>query len=214
LPPEEIERRNRDEEAAIKLAAPRLAETGIRDKFRQRAAARHYAGKPSSLLDVSTDAEVAAFFATVGGTGRPAEKGRYGMLWAIDLGPLADLLSLEATKITGGWKVSLGDQRDHWGVNKQILDERNLPAVKFEIIDVELPLPRPTAQKGRFVSLEGVDGKPLPTEVELVWWSLLERWAYPTAFIQSGSIYENPEMNITAGTLLPTNDPFLTLAQP
>lgn len=211
LSAEEMDRRVRDEQDAVRRAGTRLPVPAAWDDLMQRAAVRHYAGAPSSLLDVTIDLEIAAFFATGGGSA-PASPGQYGTLWAIDLYALARLLSVAVGKTPGGWKVSLAEQREQWGVNKEILEKLHLPAVKLSLFDVDLPLPRPTAQKARFITLEGGDGNPLSTDVELIWWSLLERWAYPTAFIHGGAIYENPGKKVTGSALLPEDDPYLALA--
>jgi hypothetical protein len=153
------------------------------------------------------DIEVAAFFAT--GAGNPVPAGQLGMLWAMDVNFLKQFFSMNVETLPEGWIITLNDRRDEWGDNKAILDEFGLLPGRFKIHAVELDLPRPRAQKGRFLSLEDEEGKPLPLVSEILWWSILERWLAPIGFIQDGSIYENKSRGITKDLLLPASDPYL-----
>ncbi len=204
----ELQDRDAKEQAALNKIAehPELRHLSV---FQQRAAARHYAGVPSSLLDVTTDLEVAAFFAT--GAGEPVAAGQLGMLWAMDMNFLKQYFGMKVRSLPEGWIITLKDRRDEWGDNKKILDEFGLLPGQFNLHAVELKLPRPQAQKGRFISLETEDGKPLPPESEVLWWSMLERWLCPISFIQDGSCYTNEGKAITKENLLPKDDPYLAL---
>lgn len=205
LPEDELHRRDALECAAVERAS-QVPDIASLDPFRKRAAVRHYSRVPSPLLDVSTHPEIAAFFAT-GGASQPPKPGKIGMLWAIDLNFLADLFSLKTTSIPGGEKMSMTEQRDKWGDNKQMFEEYGVLPTRLELASVELPFRRPQAQHARFLSLAGEDGAPLPLKTELTWWSIIERWAYACAFIQDGHTYENPEHNITAAALWPDTEP-------
>jgi hypothetical protein len=209
LSAEVVGERDEKEQVAIAAAKERFKEVADWDTFRLQAAVRHYTRVPSPLLDVSEDPEVAAFMATLGYQDDGEE--RYGMLWAVDIGRLKGLFAHEVVKVPGGEKIILTDQRQLWGDNQRFLDEQNLPPVRIEIVNVELPLPRPTAQKGRFLSIQGAAGQPIPMEAELVWWSMIERWSYGVAFIQTGVVYENLQTGVTKAQLLPDNDPYLAL---
>jgi hypothetical protein len=209
LPAEMVRGRDELERECVRHARARFSEIESLDEFRRRAAVRHYGGVVSSLVDVTEDPEIAAFFAS-GSTPDPDEQ-RYGMLWAVDIGELARLFAYEVVKVEGGEKIILTDQRQLWGDNKMFFEEQNLPPIRIEIVNVDLPLPRPTAQRGRFLSIEGGDGQPLPIAAELIWWSLIERWSYAVAFIQTGERYENVQTDITEERLFPKDDPYLAL---
>lgn len=209
LPPAEIEERERREVEAIERAK-RFPDIAALDEYRQRAAVRHYAGVPSSLLDVSADPEVAAFFATGAGSG--VKPGQLGMLWAIELDHIQRLFAPKVTSAPGGWKATFTDNRSAWGVNERMLDDYGVPPAQFEIRAVDLPLHRPTAQSGRFVGIESLAGSPMSVKGQLTWWSLFERWSYMVGFVQDGKTYENPERGITLSNLLPRDDPHIRLA--
>ena len=98
-------------------------------------------------------------------------------------------------------------QRDTWGVNKQLFEGYGVLPTRLELAMVELPFPRPQAQYARFFSLAKESGASLPAKTELTWWSIIERHAYGCAFIQDGRTYENPDHNITAASLWPVDDP-------
>ena len=201
----ELRRRDDIESSALDRAS-RITEAAQMDAFRKRAAVRHYSGAPSPLLDVSTNPEVAAFFATGGGS-HPVPAGRIGLLWAIDLNLLDDLFSLEIASILGGLKTTMTEQRDKWGDNKAMFEEFGVLPTRLEIASVELPFARPQAQQARFFSLAAEDGRNLPLKTELTWWSIIERRAYACAFIHDGHTYENPRHNITTAALLPKDEP-------
>ena len=118
---EDIHRRDTVERAAVERASqlPEIASLG---PFQRRAAVRHYSCVLSPLLDVSTNPEVAAFFATGGASSAPAP-GTIGMLWAIDLSFFQDLFLLKTTSIPGGEKINMTEPRDKWGVNKRLFED-------------------------------------------------------------------------------------------
>jgi hypothetical protein len=205
LPNEELRSRDALEVAAIDRACS-VSEVAGLDPFRRRAAVRHYSGALSPLLDLSTDPEVAAFFATGGASRQPAP-GTIGALWAIDVNFLADLFSIKTTSIPGGEKMTLTERRDEWGDNKAMFEKFGALPTRLEFDSVQLPFQRPQAQHARFVSLAGEDGGPLPPKTELTWWSIIERRGYPCAFIQDGCTYENPDHNVTGAALWPENEP-------
>ena len=204
LSQEDIDGRDALERAAVERASqlPEIAALGL---FQRRAAVRHYSRVLSPLLDVSTNPEVAAFFAT-GGASRAPARGTIGMIWAIDLGLFQDLFSLGRTGISGGGQLNMIQQRETWGVNKRLFEEYGVLAKGLELALVELPLSRPQAQHARFFSLAQEGGASLSPKTELTWWSIIERRAYGCAFIQDGRIYENPKHNITADCLSPANE--------
>jgi len=189
--------------------ASQVPSVNFLDPFRIRSVVKHYTNVPSRLLDVTTDPEVAAFFAT--GGSKPPPIGKIGMLWAIDLNFLTDLFSLLVTGIEGGLKISLHEKRDKWGDNKKMFEDYGILQTQLEFSSVELPFKRPQAQKARFLSLSGEDGLPLPAFTELAWWSIIERRSYACAFLHDGKTYENPDHNITTEVLLP-EDKELSLA--
>lgn len=202
---ETLASRDAAERVALQQAT-QLSEVSSLDSLSQKAVVRHYAGVPSALIDVSTDPEVAAFFAS---NGSHVRTGQIGALWAIDLNLMATYLKFKIDKVGAVQKITLSDNREAWGVNKEILEDLNLPPIKFEIISVELPFKRPQAQKGKFLSILADDGSPLEARVEMTWWSLIERWSYMCAFIQDGTTYENPKNNILRQLLLPEDEPVL-----
>lgn len=208
VPPDELCQRDALERAAFERAS-RIPEVARLDDFRKRAAVRHYSGAPSALLDVSTDPEVAAFFAT--GASKPPSAGKIGMLWAIDLNFFTGLFSVEIASVPAGLRVTMREQRDSWGVNKEMFEKYGVLPTCLELVSVELPFRRPQAQRARFFSLSGEDGSQLPAFTELTWWSIIERRAYGCAFLHDGHTYENTSHNITHGALLP-NDEALTIA--
>jgi hypothetical protein len=85
------------EEKAVEVATARFPAIAVLDPFRRRATVRHYTGVPSALMDVSSDVEVAAFFATSGGVS-PA-RNTFGMMWAIDLGMLVRYFHLATSPV-------------------------------------------------------------------------------------------------------------------
>jgi hypothetical protein len=204
LKEEELCKRDAQEQADIERAA-KIAEIARLGEFQKRAAVRHYSGAPSSILDISTNPEVAAFFATGGGS-KPPRPGQIGMLWAIDLNFLAGLFSFEITSIPDGVRIRLREARDNWGDNKQMFQEQGILPACLELTSIALPFRRPLAQHARFFSLTGEDGAPLPLLTEMTWWSIIERRAYTCAFIQDGHTYENPSHNITQAALLPNDE--------
>ena len=204
---EDIHRRDALERAAVERAS-QLPEVASLGPFQRRAAVRHYSRVLSPLLDVSTNPEVAAFFAT-GGASRAPMSGTIGMIWAIDLSLFQDLFSLKKTSIPGGEQINMTQQRDTWGVNKRLFEDYGVLPTRLELTLVELPFPRPQAQHARFFSLAEENGAPLPPKTELTWWSIIERRAYGCAFIQDGRIYENPNHNITADSLSPATEPLV-----
>ena len=131
------------------------------------------------------------------------------MLWAIDLNFFQDLFSLKTTSIPGGEKTNMTEQQDKWGANKRLFEEYGILPTRLELTSVELPFQRPQAQNARFFSLAQENGEPLPPKTEFTWWSIIERRAYGCAFIQDGRIYENPNHNITADSLLPATEPLV-----
>jgi len=168
LTEEELRRRDACERAAVERAA-QVAEIAHLDEFQKRAAVRHYSGVPSPLLDLSTNAEVAAFFATGGGS-QPPSAGQIGMLWAIDLNFLAELFLFEIVSIPGGRKIRAREDRETWGVNKRMFEERGILPVCPEVTFAALPFQRPVAQDARFFSLRAEGGVQLPLLTELTWW--------------------------------------------
>jgi len=209
---EDIHRRHTVERAAIERTS-QLPEIAALGPFQRRAAVRHYSRVLSPLLDVSTNPEVAAFFAT-GGASRAPAAGTIGMIWAIDLSLFQDLFSLKKTSIPGGEQINMTQPRDTWGVNKRLFEDYGVLPTCLELALVELPFPRPRAQHACFFSLAEENGAPLPAKTELTWWSIIERRAYGCAFIQDGRVYENPNHNITVDSLWPATEPLVkALAQ-
>jgi hypothetical protein len=191
--------------AAIQRAS-QIAEVAGLDHFEQRACVRHYSDARSSLMDVSTNPEVAAFFATGGGSIHPPLAGQIGMLWAIDLNFLGDIFNFEITSIPRGVTIKAIEEREAWGDNKKMFEEQGILPVCPEFVSVALPFRRPLAQHARFISMSGEGGATLPLLTELTWWSILERRACVCAFIQDGHTYENPAHNITRDALLPADE--------
>jgi hypothetical protein len=206
---EELARRDVAEDGAVQRACSLEAVANL-DGFRKRAAVRHYGGVPSSLLDVSTDPEVAAFFATASSQSRA---GQIGMLWGIDLNFFTDIFSIEVGSVPGGIAMRLKETREGWGANKKMFEDYGVAPTAMELRSVELPFRRPQAQRARFLSLSGEGGSQLPTLSELTWWSIIERRAYMCAFLHDGSKYENPGHNISAATLLPSDEPLAATLQ-
>ena len=204
---DEIDRRDVLERAAVEQAS-QLPKVAALDPFQRRAAVRHYGHVLSPLLDVSTSPEVAAFFATGGASSAPAP-GTIGMLWAIDLSFFQDLFLLKTTRIPGGEKINMTEPQDKWGVNKRLFEEYGVLPTCLQLACIELPFPRPQAQRACFFSLAQENGTPLPAKTELTWWSIIERRAYGCAFIQDGRTYENPKHNITADSLWAVNEPLV-----
>jgi hypothetical protein len=187
--------------------ASQIAEVASLDEFQKRALVKHYSNAPSSLLDVSTNPEVAAFFATGGGANHQPLAGQIGLLWAIDLNFLDRLFSFEIATIQNGLKITAREERDKWGVNKEMFEESEIEPTCLEFTSVALPFRRPIAQYARFFSLAGGNGSPLPSLLtELTWWSIIERGSCACAFIQDGHIYENPSHGITRAALLPDHE--------
>lgn len=206
----ELNERDARERAALERAV-QIAEVERLDDFQKHAVVRHYSDAPSALLDVSTNPEVAAFFATGGGAQSPPAD-RIGMLWAIDLNVLDSLFSFEIASVPNGLKIKAREERDKWGVNKQMFEKWGIQPTCLELTFVALPFRRPLAQYARFFSLSGQDGAPLPPLLtELTWWSIIERVACGCAFVHDGRIYENPSRGITRAALLP-NDEKLAIA--
>src|SRR5262249_39645173 len=145
------------------------------DEFRKRAAVRHYCGVPSPLLDVSTNPEVAAFFATGGGSGHRPARGSIGMLYGIDLNTFVDLFDVTISSVPEGQKITLREMREKWGDNKKMFEDYGILPTRMEVVNVQLPFRRPQAQHARFLSLLHADGSVLPTETEHTWWSIIER---------------------------------------
>lgn len=207
---EKLDQRDALERAAIERAV-QIEEVARLDDFQKSAVVRHYSRAPSALLDVSTNPEVAAFFATGGGS-QPPPAGQIGLLWAIDLNFLDRLFSIEIASVPNGLKIRLREERDKWGDNKQMFEEQGIQPTCLELTSVALPFRRPLAQYARFFSLSGEDGAPLPPLLtELTSWSIIERGACGCAFIHDGHTYENPSHNITRAALLP-NDEKLAIA--
>lgn len=205
VPDNELQRRDALERVAVDHAS-RVPDLASLDEFRKRAAVRHYCSAPSPLLDVSTNPEVAAFFAT-GGASKSPPAGSIGMLWAIDLNFLADLFLLKTTSIPGGEKMTMTEQRDTWGDNKQMFETYGVLPTCLEVASVQLPFQRPQAQHARFLSLAGEKGGALPPKTEFTWWSIIERRAYACGFIHDGRSYQNSDHNITASALWPDSEP-------
>lgn len=205
LSEEGLQQRDKLEAADIIRAAKIPAIAGL-DDFLKRAAVRHYSGAPSGILDISTNPEVAAFFATGGGSKAPTP-GQLGMLWAIDLNFLAGLFSFEISSIPDGVRIRLREARNNWGDNKKMFEDQGILPACLELTSVALPFQRPLAQHARFFSLTGENGEPLPLKTEMTWWSIIERRAYMCAFVQDGNVYENSAHNITQAALLPDNEP-------
>jgi hypothetical protein len=89
------------------------------------------------------------------------------MIWPIDLSLFQDLFSLKESSIPGGEQINTTQQRDTWGVNKRLFEEYGVLPTPLELALVELPFPRPQAQRARFFSLAGENGAPLPPKTEL-----------------------------------------------
>ncbi len=212
VPPQELALRDEEESLAIERAS-KLPDVASLDPFRQRAAVRHYGEVRSHLLDVSTNPEVAAFFATGGGSRRPVP-GSIGMLWALDLNFLGDLFEMQISSAPGGEKIVLKEMRNQWGDNKKMFEEQGILPARLEMVSVALPFRRPQAQHGRFLSLLDEADVPLPAKTEFTWWSILERRSYACAFLQDGSTYENTARNITASALLPSDEPLAAALGP
>lgn len=202
-----LAQRDLRENAAVGRAA-RLPAVAQLNDFQKRAAVRHYSATPSPLLDVSTNPEVAAFFATGGGGKKPPPVGQIGILWAIDLNFLDTLFSIEIGRAAEGLKIKLRETRDKWGANKPMFEEHGIQPTSLEMTAVTLPFRRLQAQQARFFSLQAGDGAALPPLLtELTWWSIIERAAVIScAFIQDGRTYENPGHNITQAALLPGDE--------
>jgi hypothetical protein len=205
---DELQHRDAHERDEIKRAS-RIPEVAQLDDFRKRAAVRHYSRVVSSLLDVSTHPEVAAFFAT-GGASKPPASGGIGVLWAIDVNFLAELFSVKTTTIPGGERTTLIEERDSWGDNKKMFEEFGVLPTRLEFDSVQLPFQRPQAQHARFLSLAGENGQALPGKTEFTWWSIVERRSCACAFVHDGRTYENPDHNITASALWPEHEPIAT----
>lgn len=206
IPDAELGQRDQREQAALLYASAAPEFAGL-DEFRKRAAVRHYCGVESPLLDVSTNPEVAAFFATGGGSNHPPAPGSIGMLCAIDLNAFVDLFDVTIASVPEGQKITLLEMRDEWGDNKKMFEEQGILPTRMEIAYVQLPFQRPQAQQARFLSLLREDGSVLSTKTEMTWWSIIERRAALCAFVQDGRVYENPAHNITTEALLPSNEP-------
>ena len=202
------------EERALALARQMPGIAGL-DPFRQRAAVRHYSGAPSTILDVTTKPEVAAFFATGGGLPRGASlpAGSLGMLWAIDLTFLAEFFDVSVEPVPGGRRIVLRQPKERWGDNHKMFADQGIPDVGLVFTDVALPLPRPEAQHAVFLSLTEVDGPELPIKAQLHWWSLIERWSYMTGFIQDGRVFEDSAGGVTRSRLFPEDDANLALSR-
>ena len=209
LPRALLSERDATELDKLKLAKG-IAEVRGLDEFRQRCVVRHYAGAPSSLMDVSTNVEVAAFFATGGGARQPPSAGQIGMLWGIDLNFLAGLFEYEISDVPGGSRIRAREQREAWGDNAKMFEDQGIEPVSPELTFVSLPFRRPIAQHARFFSLSAGDGAQLGLMTELTWWSIIERTAAGCAFIQDGQVYENASHNITLDSLLPTDEALAT----
>jgi hypothetical protein len=205
LPAEELCRRSEIEGNYIQRAEAISTCRGLSD-FQTRAAVRHYSLAPSPLLDVSTNPNVGAFFATGGGSTVRPVLGSIGMLWAIDLNIFSDLFSFEIVSVPAGLKIRLLEMREEWGDNKRMFEDQGILPTAFEVTSVGLPFRRPTAQSARFFALTGEDTVELSAQTELAWWSIVERRAYSCAFIQDGKVYTNTKQNITAEALLPTDE--------
>ena len=133
------------------------------------------------------------------------------MLWAIDLNFLAGIFRIRTKATPDAVRISLHEARESWGDNKKMFEDQGIVAARMEVIAATLPFHRPAAQYARFLSLSGEQDQRLPLKSELTWWSILERRAYPCAFIQDGTVYENPEHGITAAELLPEVDKALSV---
>jgi FRG domain len=205
LTPEELGERDARARAALERAV-QIPEVARLDEYQQRAVVRHYSRAPSTLLDVSTNPEVAAFFATGAGS-QPPPAGQIGLLWAIDLNFLDRLLSFEIASVPNGLKIRAREERHKWGVNKQLFEQQRIQPTCIDLTFVVLPFRRPLAQYARFLSLSAEDGAPLPPLLtELTWWSIIERGGCACAFIHDGHTYENPSHNITRAALLPDDE--------
>lgn len=210
LKPEELDERDARARAVLERAI-QIAEVACLDDFQKGAVVRHYSDAPSALLDVSTNPEVAAFFATGGGS-QPPPAGRIGMLWAIDLNVLDMLFSFEIVGAPNGLTIKAREERHKWGDNKQMFERWGVHPTSLELTFVALPFRRPLAQYARFFSLKVEDGASLPPLLtELTWWSIIERLACGCAFVHDGRTYENLSHNITRAALLP-NDEKLAIA--
>lgn len=202
--------RQRDAREREEIArASRIREVAALDDFRKRAAVRHYSRVVSPLLDVSTNPEVAAFFAT-GGASTPPAAGGIGVLWAIDVNFFAELFSLKTKTIPGGERTTLTEERDSWGDNKKMFDDFGVLPTRLQFDSVQLPFQRPQAQHARFFSLAGENGQALPGKTEFTWWSIIERRSCACAFVHDGRTYENADYNITASALWPEHEPLAT----
>ena len=201
----ELGRRDNLEGQMVERAA-RLPEVASLTRFQKRAVVRHYSAAPSSMLDVSTDPKVAAFFATGGGSEQPAVAGGIGMLWAVDLNFLQGLFKFKKTLEPNGLTLRAEERRDQWGDNKQMFEEQDIMPVNLELAYVELPFRRPLAQRARFLSLNERDGAHLEQKTEVTWWSIIERRSFACAFIQDGKVYENADNYVTEAALLPEEE--------
>jgi hypothetical protein len=121
---------------------------------------------------------------------------------------LARLFSFKIVDIPNGSKITLREERDKWGDNKQIFEDSGIQPTCLELTFVALSFRRPLAQRARFFSLSAEPEGPLsPLLTELTWWSIIERSAIVScAFIQDGHTYENPMHNITEAALLPNDE--------
>ena len=212
----EVELKKRDAAEAADIArASQLPAVARLGDFQRQAAVRHYSHAPSPILDITTNPEVAAFFATGGGAKEPPVPGQLGMLWAIDLNFLAGIFKFEITSIPDGLRIRMRETREDWGDNKKMFEEQGIMPTCLELTSVALPFKRPLAQHARFLCLTGENGEPLPLKTEMTWWSIIERRAYMCAFVQDGKTYEAADHNITEAALLPQDDELAkTLAGP
>lgn len=202
----------RREQAALTRAV-QFPEVAALDPFQQRATVRHYAEIPSLILDVTKDPKVAALFATGGWAppDRTIPVGLLGMIWGIDLNPLSDLFHTRIEDGPTGKRFILEKPKD-WGINKEMFADQQIPTAQLVFSDIELPFARPKAQKGMFLTIADIQGRPLPIIAELHWWSMIERWAYPTGFIHDGRVYEDPEGGVTRRSIDPPDDPLRVLS--
>lgn len=184
------------------------------DPFRRLAAVRHYGGTPSPILDVTTSLKVAAYFASHSGSSNDSRTraGKIGVLWAIDLTMLARLFKVKIANLPEGTAVTLTVPKKEWGDNEKMFADQSIPTVSVVFRDSRLPLPRPLAQKGAFLSFTREDGTFLPLRAQLHWWSLIERWSYSCGFIHTGQGYTEEAENIATAALFPAADKYLSIA--